>query len=58
MIAQGEFDDFNEMIDWVNAMFARDIANCPTGWLPMVCNFQSEYFVKQAAVGCDPMGDV
>lgn len=45
-IAQGgEFRTDNEMQDCIRATFGRHLDSKPAGWVPMVCNSDSDHFV-------------
>lgn len=46
MVAQGKFDRADDLEKWVRRMAKNHADKCPDGWVPMVCTWDSEYFVK------------
>lgn len=47
-VAQGEFDDATAMGEWAKEIIDRRANEMPAGWVPLICNEQSEYFVWAA----------
>lgn len=47
-VAQGQFDDAREACEWAQQVVKRRISEMPQGWTPMICTWDSEYFVKAA----------
>ncbi len=41
---------FEEVEAWLTELVERRKGECPEGWVPMVCDEQSEYFVMAPAV--------
>ncbi len=48
MIAQGDASVIGEenVMQWISNVFRAHMKECPKGWIPLVCTWDSEYFVK------------
>jgi len=53
LVGQFESDDGRKVEEWARELVGRRRSECPDGWVPMLCDETSDYFVLAAAPTVD-----